>query len=74
MEADPLKWRLPIAVVATIIVQTAAGVWWVAGLNNRVSNLEERLTEVQINALNNRVIAIEQHLRDMGWRNEDAKK
>lgn len=39
-----LDKRVPIAVVVTIILQTAGMVWWAANLSNRVSNLEQTST------------------------------
>lgn len=39
-----LDKRIPLAVVVTIILQTAGMVWWAANLSNRVSNLEQTST------------------------------
>lgn len=38
--------RIPIALVLTILIQTGGAVWWLATLNSRVSNLEEKLGAV----------------------------
>jgi hypothetical protein len=53
-----LDRRIPAALIATLILQTMVGVWWLAQLGERVSTLErteatrqavvERLTRVEV--------------------------
>jgi hypothetical protein len=53
-----LDRRIPAALIATLILQTLVGVWWLAQLGERVSTLErteatrqavvERLTRVEV--------------------------
>jgi len=52
-----LDKRVPVALILAIFIQTIAGAWWLATLNNRVSNaelwisrndkLETRLTKME---------------------------
>lgn len=38
--------RIPIALVLTILIQTAGAVWWLSSLNSRVTSLEEKIGSV----------------------------
>jgi len=67
-DADPaasswhLDRRVPIALIATILLQTVAVVWWASDLSARVSHLErtqaasapqgDRLTRVEVKVEN----------------------
>lgn len=37
--------HVPIALIATLLIQTAAAVWWLSGLAARVSDLERQAAE-----------------------------
>lgn len=39
--------RIPIAVIVAIISQTAAGIWWAATTDSRVSTLEDKAEQQQ---------------------------
>lgn len=52
-----LDKRIPVALVFTIIVQTAGGIWWASTINERVNMLTQQQT---INAnLVERVVKVE---------------
>ena len=44
---DNTKWhldrRVPIALILTIAIQTGSGIWWAAGVNARVEQLERQV-------------------------------
>lgn len=50
--------KIPVAIILTILVQTAGGIWWAATVNARVNTLEasiiqaapqaDRLTRVEV--------------------------
>ena len=62
-DSDDRRWhldkRVPIALIFTIIVQTAGLVWWASSLTERVNTLErradasapqaERITRLEVN-------------------------
>lgn len=67
--------RIPVALIVSIFMQTAAGVWWVATTNQRLTSVEEktalvasrgdRLTrvEVKVEAANDGISEIKAMLR-----------
>ena len=74
-----LSWqidrKIPVALIVSIFMQTAAGVWWVATTNQRLTSVEEktalvasrgdRLTrvEVKVEAANDGIAEIKAMLR-----------
>ncbi len=61
MDADRhwhLDKKIPVAIIVTIMVQTAGGIWWAASVNARVNQIEaslassapqaDRLTRVEV--------------------------
>ena len=70
-----LDKRIPLALIMTILLQTAGGVWWAATLTERVTIMErtmaynapqsDRLTrvEVKIDTINDSLVEIKASLR-----------
>lgn len=42
-----LDKRVPLALIVTMAIQTAAAIWWAAGLNSTVTYLTERLRSTE---------------------------
>lgn len=77
--ADDRQWHLdrkvPIALIATLVIQTGTIIWWASSLSERVNTLErqavaaapqsERLTrvEVKIEAINEGITEIKRLIR-----------
>lgn len=40
----PLDKRVPVALVLSLLLQTAGAIWWAATINHRVSELERDMT------------------------------
>ena len=48
-------FKMPVAVITFLAAQAAASVWYLGGINNRVSSLEgKRLSDVELTAKENR--------------------
>lgn len=60
-------WRLdkhiPLALIATIIVQTAAIVWWASGIDIRVDHLEQK--QMEQNVIPERITRVETEINSM---------
>lgn len=54
-----LDKRIPLAVVITIIMQTAGMVWWAANLSGRVASLEESRSAISSTGQEGRIIRLE---------------
>lgn len=50
--ADRQRWHvekgIPIALIATLIAQTGAAVWWAGAMSNRVAVLESKAAKADI--------------------------
>lgn len=42
-----LDKRVPVAIIVTLILQAAAAVWWAGQSDNRITNLENRLSGME---------------------------
>lgn len=49
---DDNRWhldkRVPLALIATIAIQTGGGIWWASGVDTRVGTLERDVVRVQV--------------------------
>lgn len=36
--------KIPVALIVSIFMQTGLGIWWIATANQRLSNLEEKMS------------------------------
>ena len=59
-ESWQIDRHIPLALIVTIILQTAAAVWWASSLNNRVSQLES--FHEQSRPQESRLVIVEQRL------------
>lgn len=67
-EQDDNRWKLdkhiPVAVIFTIVVQGAAGVWWVSGLDHSVQDHERRLVIQEAAKISERMAVVEVQMRE----------
>lgn len=42
-----LDKKIPISIIATMLVQTATIIWWASSMNSRVMNMEQHITEIR---------------------------
>ena len=75
-DIDDNKWHLdkkvPLALMFTIACQTSAIVWWAAGINARVEQLEKQLQLAAPHA--ERIIRLEEKVTTIRDGIEDIKK
>ena len=74
--------RIPVALIGTLVVQLAMGVWWVSALNSRVSELERGADKVLIRSASNdtdmgtvkeRVLKLEINLTNINTKLDEIK-
>ncbi len=59
-----LDKRVPLAIIITVLAQTAGAVWWAASLNERVGQLERAL--IQAAGQDGRIVRVETKLEGLG--------
>ena len=55
--------RVPVALVAALLMQSASVIWWASGLEGRVSSLESEISTALAERAASRAFHIEQRLR-----------
>lgn len=74
-DKDQRHWhldkRVPIALIVTICMQTAAAIWWASALDSRVSALEIRTAEYS--GRGERIIRLETLIIEMGKSIDELK-
>ena len=65
-----LDKRVPIALIAALVMQTVGTVWWASGLNTRVAQLEQQYLQIapqggQIIRLQTQLEAIASNISDI---------
>ena len=55
--------RIPVALVAALLLQSASVIWWASGLEGRVSSLESEISAALAERAASRAFHIEQRLR-----------
>lgn len=69
------KWtfdkRVPLALVATLFLQTAAAIWWASSIDGRVTDAENRIAEITIKLMQDREFHTEQRVRIWNRVNEN---
>lgn len=70
-DQDDKAWHLdkkvPLALIATLMIQTGIAVWWVSSLNSQVDNIDGRVKELETveSGRAQRRDAIQQQLSDI---------
>lgn len=62
---------VPLALIVTIAVQTASMIWWAAGINGRVDNLEKQVAAASWQS--ERIIRIDERLNSVQSNVSDIK-
>ena len=69
------KWtfdkRVPLALVATLFLQTGAAVWWASSIERRVTEAESRIAEAAVKVLQDREFHTDQRIRLWNRMNEN---
>jgi len=60
-----LDKRIPLALVATLLIQTGAAVWFFSGLASTVSNQGQRLVVIENNRAGERLAVLESTIGDV---------
>ena len=60
-----LDKRVPLALVLTILMQTAAAIWWAAGQSHVTSEHARRLAVVEAQRAGERISVVESRVDDM---------
>lgn len=62
------RWHLdkgiPLSIIALLIAQAVAAVWWVGGLSNKVDATERRIAHIEAQRVSERLTALEAQMSD----------
>jgi hypothetical protein len=66
---QPAAWhldkRVPIALIATLAIQTAGMVWWAASITGRVDGLSQTVDEFRAFKTSERLPVLEEQIRNL---------
>lgn len=59
-----LDKHVPLTVIFAVVMQTAAGIWWVSNLQHSVQDHERRMLSLEASKIAERMAVVEVQLRD----------